>query len=215
MRGSLVLAVALLSGCFSANTSGFVYTCGGDSGSTECPRGTSCIENLCQPDGTDLAQSPVDAAVERGCVGTGSALSGKAWACAGPFAKGEAPKLCSPGWAPCRMLDAQELSVCKQTSGFFIAQSWQWTRDVDRCDLIDKIAVACSQVAPNYVYRSRMGCGKDEAKNGRTCDNPCQGFDQAINCMRFKPPGYTCGMTEYPSEDVSTVPEIGALCCKQ
>lgn len=212
---ALLLFSVTVAACFNKEEQSGAYTCTDDS---TCPKDFRCVQGICYDRSADLAGLSGDGgsmSVASGCANPsrGHKLSDKAWACAGPFGQGEVLSLCAPRWWTCPSLDAAELAECKRTSGFFVSQNWFWSRTFDRCNSINQSNTSCTQTDSSFVYKYRLGCGLDEKKNAQACDYKCQEFDQGVSCMRFKPPGYSCGMNQLPLEDTSTVPEIGTLCC--
>lgn len=214
-----LLLLSLVSACFSPDTSNVTWTCTTDTG---CPTNFNCVRGRCYERGADLSAEFTDLGASTGDGGAspsgcrnaagGHRLSDRAWACDGPFKKGQALNVCADGFWPCTTLQPEELSACKKTPGFFISQNFLWTRNFDLCSSIDPMFVSCSMTGA-YTYRYRMGCGLDDKGSAKWCDHKCQAFDQGISCMRFKPPMYTCGSNQLPTDDESTAPEIGVLCC--
>lgn len=208
MKKLLIIPVAFLFGCFSADLSETVLLC---DPSRPCPEGYSCVNQKCQIPGDSSADMSVAVA---GCKdGTGKNVSTNGanviWACPGKFSAGKpanASSLCATGWSLCKSGASLDKSICKASAGFFVADV-PVKRPENKWDVYS-CGNAVGKEGPGF-----SGCGKnvygDWVIDSQTCNDFNQGrFDTN---GEFRVSGSNLSLDQAVTSSNSN---DGVLCCK-
>jgi hypothetical protein len=198
-RPPLLIALALLSACFSSPPTGSIpVRCGeGD----PCPDGWVCRESLCVLPGAapqDMS-APGDLSISAvGCAsGGGFKLSDRVYACPGAFGVGEARGLCSAGWQFCKDGLTVPLAECRMLNGFFLA------------DVPAHLNPAFVCASTTIFDPALMGCGTANFY----ADTPgptCAGFRQYAKTIG--PIGHYIPQSLQNTQNIDG--RHGVLCCK-
>ena len=223
MSRRFLAAVAFLGlvwACYNPDLSKTHYTC--TPAEPVCPDTYVCDGAHCVPPGSppaDLSVSdvalppPADQRPPHGCAsGRGAPVGMGAWACPGLYDPGHVRAMCAPGFEICKSAAGVDLSICRTTNGFYIADVRGYDERKD-CST-DASAVLCSYIN-NRERPLWFGCGSLTGYQ-QICRRGCSGFVQANNgsiAATIPGPPFVDSFTSDIDEQTNNVSTNGVLCC--